>query len=90
MRSCLLEVHHMRIEYALELPLMKNQQMVEACLPHTPQEALTDRIGSGSVIRCFKNLNSTRCRRTSETGPKFTLVITDQILWCLPIWRGFS
>ena len=90
MRSCLIEVRYILIEDALELSLMKDQQMVEAFLPHTPQEALADRIGSGSVIRCFKNLNSTGCRHTSETGPKFTIVITDQVLWCLPIRRGLS
>ena len=32
MGSCLVEVHHIRIEDALELPLMKDQQMVQAFL----------------------------------------------------------
>jgi hypothetical protein len=50
MRSCLVEVDHIGIEHALELPLMQNQQMIEAFLPHAPQEALTDRIGSWRVI----------------------------------------
>src|SRR2546423_13637018 len=61
-----------------------------AFLPHTPQEAFADRISSGSVIWCFKKLNNTGCRHTSETGPKFSIVITDQVLWCLPIRSGFS
>jgi len=90
MRSCPVEVRHIHIEHALELLLVEDEQVIKACLPHTPQEAFADRIGSGSVIRCFKNLNSTRCRHTSETGPKFTIVITDQVLWCLPIRRGLS
>ncbi len=90
MGPCPVEVRRIRIEHPLELLLVEDEQVIKACLPHTPQEAFADRIGSGSVIRCFKKLNRTRCRHTSETGPKFTIVITDQILWCLPIRRGFS
>jgi hypothetical protein len=55
MRSCLVEVRHIRIEDALELPLMKDQQVVEAFLPHTPQKAFADRIRSGSVIRSLEH-----------------------------------
>ncbi len=89
-RLCPVEVRHIHIEHALELLLVEDEQVVKACLSHTPGEAFADSIGSGSVIGCFKNLNRTRCRHTSETGAKFTLVITDQILWCLPIRGGFS
>jgi hypothetical protein len=32
MRSCLVEVDHIGIEHALELPLMQNQQVIEAFL----------------------------------------------------------
>jgi len=64
--------------------------MVKAFLPHTPQETLTDRIGSRSMIRRFENLNSTCRRHSGKTGPKFAIVITDQILRRLPVWGGFS
>src|SRR5438105_13874475 len=66
MRSCLVEVRHIRIEDALELLLVKDQQVVEAFLPHTPQEAFADRIGSWRMTRCFENLNRTCCSYTSE------------------------
>ena len=89
MGSCLVEVHHICIEDALELPLLQDQQVVQTFLPHTPQEALADRIGSGSMIRCFEHLNRTGCRYTSEAGPKFAIVITNQILGCLAIRGGF-
>ena len=36
MGSCLVEVHHIHIEHALQLLLLKDQQMVQAFLPHTP------------------------------------------------------
>jgi hypothetical protein len=90
MRSCAVEVRYIQIEYALELLLAVDQQVVEAFLSHTPGEAFTDRIGSRCVIWCSKNLNRTRCRHTSEAGPKFTIGITEQIPRCLPIGRGFS
>ena len=90
MRSCPVEVRHIHIEHALELLLVEDEQVVKAFLSHTPQKTFADRIGSGSVIRYFKNLNSTRCRYTSETGAKFALVITHQIFRRLPIRGGFS
>ncbi len=46
MRSCLVEVHRIRIEDLLELLLAEDQQMVKTFLSYTPQEALTDGIGS--------------------------------------------
>ncbi len=49
MRSCLVEVHHIGIEDALELPLMQDQYVVQAFLPDTPQEALTDRIHGSDI-----------------------------------------
>ena len=64
--------------------------MVQACLSYTPGEAFADRIGSGSVIRCVENLNRTCCRHTSEAGPKFAVVITNQLLRGLPLRGSFS
>jgi hypothetical protein len=52
MGSCLVEVHHIRTEYPLELFLAGDQYMVEAFLPDAPHIAFADRIGSGcSVFR---------------------------------------
>ena len=90
MRPCPIEVRHIPIVNPVELLLVEDQQVVKAFLSHTSQEALADRIGSGSVIRGVENLNRTRCRHPGETGPKFAIVIADQKSGCLPIWRGFS
>ena len=72
------------------LLLVKDQQVVEAFLPNTPQEAFADRIGSWGMIRRFENLDGTRCRHASKTWSKFAIVITYQILRCLSKWGGFS
>jgi hypothetical protein len=88
MRPCPIEIGDLPIEYALELLPMEDQQVVEAFLSYTPQEALADRIGSGSVRGCVENLNSTCCRHTSEAGPKFVVIITNQIFRSLPIRGG--
>jgi hypothetical protein len=40
MRSGPVEIHHILIEHALELLLVKNQQVVEAFLPHTPARSV--------------------------------------------------
>jgi hypothetical protein len=63
MGSGLVEVRHIRLEHPLELPLLNNQQMVEAFLPYTPQKAFTDRIASGSVIRGREQFDATGRRR---------------------------
>ena len=90
MRSCSVEVRHICIEHALELLLVEDEQVIKAFLPHTPGEAFADRISSRRMIGCFKNLNRTRCRHTRKAVPKFAIVITNQILWRLSIWRSFS
>jgi hypothetical protein len=90
MRSCPIEVRHISIEHPLELLLVEDQEVVEAFFSHTPQEAFADRIGPGSVIRGGENLNGTCHSHTSKTGSKFAVVITHQILRCLPVGRRFS
>src|SRR5215470_2311579 len=90
MRPCLVEVHHIRIEHALELLLMQNQQMIQAFLSDAPQEPLADRIGSRGMIRRFEYLDATCPRHPSKARPKLTVVITYQIRGGLPIRGGFS
>jgi hypothetical protein len=87
MRPRLVEVHHIRIEHALELLLMQNQQMIQAFLPHTSQEALTDRIGSWRTIGRFEDLDAASCGYASKARSELAVVITNQILRSLPI-RG--
>ena len=90
MRSGLVEVRHILVEYALELLLAEDQQVVDAFLSHTPQKAFTDRLGTGSMIRCSKQFNGARRCDSGKTGSKLAIVIADQILRRLPIRGGFS
>ena len=69
---------------------MKDQHMVKAILPHTPQKAFADGIRAFRMIRRFENLNGTRCRHPGEARPKFALSITNEIPGSLPKRRGFS
>jgi hypothetical protein len=78
------------MEHAVELLLLKDQQVIEAFLPHAPHEALADRIGSGCMIRRFQDLDAAGCGHARETGPKFVVVIANQVLGCLSIRGGFS
>ena len=90
MGSCLVEVGHIGLEHALELLLLQDQQVIQAFLTNTPQEAFTDGIGSRSVIRRLENLDTTCPRHTSKAWPKLTVVITNEVLGCVPIRGGFS
>src|SRR5215467_8793828 len=85
MWPCLVEVSHIGMEDALEVLLLKDQQVIETLLPHAPQEAFADCIGAGSVIGRLENLNPTRGDYPSKARPKFIIVITNQVLGCLPI-----
>ncbi len=89
MRSCLIEVHHIRFEDTLELSFMKDQQVVQAFLPYTPQEALTDGIGSGSTIRRFEYLHAARCCHSSEIESKLATIIVNEVLGRLSIGCSF-
>ncbi len=66
MRPCLVEIDHIGSEHALELLLLNNQQMIQALLSDAPQEALTDRIGSGSMIGRLENFDATCPRHASK------------------------
>jgi hypothetical protein len=63
----------------------KINRWVEAFLSYISQKTLTDGIGLGSMNRRFEQLNATGRRNSADTGSILTVVITDQILGCLPI-----
>ena len=80
MRPGLVEVAYIRVEHAVELLLMQDEQMIEALTPYTAEEALTDGIRPRGVIRSFENLDVTRRSNPSEAHTKFAVVITDEVL----------
>ena len=90
MRPCLVEVGDIGIEHALELFLLKDQQVIEAFLSYAPHEALADRIGSWGMIRRFQYLDAAGCGHARERGPKCVVVLAHQVLGCVPIRGGFS
>ncbi len=69
MRSCPVEVGDIAIEHALELLILKDQQVIEAFLPQAPHEALADRIGSGCMKRCFQYLDVSIAAKKSPKVP---------------------
>ncbi len=72
MRTGLVEGMNIRVEYALELLLMEDEQMIETLSPHTSKKAFTNSIRSGCLRRCFENLDPTRvrnpCPRIAQRG----------------------
>jgi hypothetical protein len=69
---------------------MQDQQVIEAFLSHTSQEALANGIGSGCMNRRFEDLDRARFRHTSKARPELAIVITNQVLGCEPIRGRFS
>jgi hypothetical protein len=87
MRPGLIEVLHISPKDTIQLLLLEDEKMIKAFSPHTPQKSFTDRIGSRSMIRRFEHLDAAGCGYTSETGSKFAITITNEIVRRLPI-RG--
>jgi len=89
MRPCLVKVRHIRLEHALELSLLQKRQVVQAFLPYTSQKAGSDGVCSWRVNRRFEQLDATGRRHLAETGSKFAVVITNQVLRHLAIRSRF-
>jgi hypothetical protein len=89
MRPGLVEVMDICVEYALELLLMQDEQVIETLTPHTAQKPFTDGIRSWSLIRGFENLDPTRLCNPSEARPKLAIVLPKKVFRPLSIRRGF-
>src|SRR5258708_3264969 len=74
----------------LVLSPMKDQQVVEAFLPHTSQETFTNGICSGGAMRKLEKLYAPPCVPARHTWSKVAGVITNQVLWRLPVRGSFS
>ena len=89
MRPGSVEVMHIRVEHAVELLLMQDEQMIETLTPYTAKEPLTDGICVRGAIRSFENLDVTRMRNPSEAYTKLAVVITDEVLRSFAKGGGF-
>ena len=62
------------------MPLVQDQDVIQALSSHTSHESFTDGIGSWRVIRRFENLDATCCCHSSETGAKLAIMIANEVL----------
>ena len=82
------EVVYIRAQHPLELPLMQDEHVIEAFTPHTAQEALTDGIGTRSLIRRLEHLDATGLGNPIEDHPKLAIMIPDEIFRTYPKCGG--
>jgi hypothetical protein len=80
MRPSLVEVLGRGLEYAVELLLMQDEQLIETLTAHTSQKPFTDGIRARGFLRCCEHLDVTRLRHTGEDHPKLAIVLTDEVL----------
>ena len=80
MRSCLVKVVDIGSQHPLELLLLQDEQVIETLATYTAQKAFTDGIGPWGVVGRFEDLDAAGCGHTRETGSKFAITITDEIL----------
>jgi hypothetical protein len=87
--SGLVEVQDIGLEEAVELFLVQDQEMIQAFSPHAPSKAFTDGIRLWRSIRSSKHLDATCCRHSCEILAKFSIIIANQICWCVSIRSRF-
>ncbi len=80
MRPGSVEEVHVRLEHAVELLLVQDEQMIEALTPYTAEEPLTDGIRPRGVIRGCEHLDVTRLGNPREACPKLAIVIPNEVL----------
>ena len=69
----------------MQLLLLQDEQVIETLSTHTAQKPFTDGIGPWRMIWRFEYLDAAGCGHASETGSKFAITITNEILRRLSI-----
>jgi hypothetical protein len=80
-----IEVLNIGTKDAVQLLLLKDEQVIETLSTHAAQKPFTDRIGSWRMSGRFEHLDAAGCGHASETGSKLAITITDEILRRLSI-----
>jgi hypothetical protein len=83
--SSLIEIPDIGLEEAVEVPLMEDQEMIQACSPHASQKTFAESICLGSSGRCSKHFDATGCCHACKMQSEFPVVIPNQLFWRLPI-----
>jgi hypothetical protein len=90
MRSSLIEVDDIGLEEAVELLLMKDQEMIQAFSSHASQKSSQTAFARARSIRHSKHLDPTGSGHSRKNPPKFLVIIPDEICWGLSIRSRFS
>jgi hypothetical protein len=90
MRPSVIEVVYILAKYPPKMAFMEDEKMVQALAAHTPEESLTDRIGSWGMEGSGQHLDLAGGCQTREHGTVLAVVITDQIPRLVPKRRGLS
>ena len=85
LRSGSLEVLTISMKDTVQLPLVKDEQVIQTLATHTAQEAFADRIGPWRLVGRFQYLDATCGGHARETGSKCALTIAHEVLRRLSI-----
>jgi hypothetical protein len=85
-----IEVLTVSMKDAVQLLLVKGEQVIETLATHTAQKAFTDGISARRMNRRFQDLDAGGCGHARATGSKLAIVITDEILRSHSIGGRFS
>ena len=81
----MIKVQDIAFEKPLELLLMKDQKVIQACSSHAQEKTLTYSIGLRGSIRRSKHLDATGGCHSCKIRPELLVIIPDDVLWGLPI-----
>jgi hypothetical protein len=85
MRPGFVEVLDIGKQDTMQLLLLQNEQVIETLVTHAAHKPFTDGVGPWCVIWRFEYLDAAGCSHARETGSKFAITITNEILRRLSI-----
>ncbi len=88
MRSHVIKVLQIGLEYAICVFLMKDKDVIKTFASHTPKKAFTDGIGTRCVIGGLEELNGACCGYPCKSWSEFAIVIVNEVSGCLPKRRS--
>src|SRR5690348_12307984 len=84
-----MKVQDRPVEKPVELLLMKDENVIQACSSHAPQKTLTDSIGLRGSLRRSKHPDTTGGCHSCNIRPELLVSIPEEVLWSLPIRSRF-
>src|SRR5690554_5809877 len=90
MRTCVIEVPDILLDFPAQMTLTQDQDVIQQFTPDAANEALADRIGFGGFDWCMDHINASALRDAFELVAILAIVVADQKARSCAKWRSFA